>query len=69
MVQGDIELLLLAFQHCGFQLRSDDPDRVRALMVSIEGKAREQVGISSARMEVLCPNVKIPTTRADGYVY
>ncbi len=51
--QHDVELLLLAVQHCGFQLRSDDAERLKVLIGTIEAKALAAgSGGLSARMEV-----------------
>lgn len=37
----DLELLLLCLQTCGFQLRSDDPESLKYIIVDVKDKAKE----------------------------
>jgi nucleolar MIF4G domain-containing protein 1 len=39
----EVELLLLLLQHCGFQLRSDDPDALKQVVQLVSVKAGEVI--------------------------
>jgi hypothetical protein len=52
-LQWDVELLLLALQHCGFHLRSEDPDRLKGLLSTIEAKSVSGKATGSVRLEVM----------------
>jgi len=45
--QVDVELILIAMQHVGFNLRSDSPARLRDLIVALQGKQRDAVAAST----------------------
>lgn len=42
--QWDVEVLLLAFQHCAFHLRGEDSERLKGILSRIEEKSRVAAG-------------------------